>query len=61
MIVRRIYARVPPKVDYALITLGRTLVELVQGIRLWAESNIEEIQDAQRTYDERPAGVESDA
>lgn len=59
MIVRRIYASVPPKVEYALTPQGRTLVHLVEAIRVWAETHIEDILEAQQVYDQRIAEGDS--
>jgi len=55
IVSRRLYASVPPRVEYSLTELGRSLVKLVSGICSWAESNIEEVQKARQTYDrEKP-------
>jgi DNA-binding HxlR family transcriptional regulator len=55
ILTRRIYASVPPKVEYSLTSLGRSLCGLVEGICVWAEANIEQVQEAREVYD-RPAG-----
>jgi len=52
LVIRTIYPTVPPKVEYTLTPLGHTLVDLLDGIRLWAETNIECVLEAQTTYDE---------
>jgi DNA-binding HxlR family transcriptional regulator len=52
IVTRRIYASVPPRVEYSLTDLGRSLCGLVEGICSWAEANIEEVQRARRQYDE---------
>lgn len=57
IVTRRIYASVPPKVEYTLTTLGRSLCSLVAGICDWAEENIEQVQAARQVY---AAGVEED-
>jgi DNA-binding HxlR family transcriptional regulator len=44
IITRRIYASVPPKVEYSLTSLGRSLCNLVEGICSWAEANIEQVR-----------------
>jgi len=51
VITRKIYARVPPKVEYNLTPLGQTLIGLLDAIRLWAESHIETVLEAQAEYD----------
>jgi DNA-binding HxlR family transcriptional regulator len=49
-VTRRVYASVPPKVEYSLTKLGRSMCGLVEGICSWAETNIEEIQSARKVY-----------
>jgi DNA-binding HxlR family transcriptional regulator len=50
IVTRRIYASVPPKVEYSLTSLGRSLCSLVEGICGWAEANIEQVQAAREMY-----------
>jgi DNA-binding HxlR family transcriptional regulator len=50
IVTRRIYASVPPKVEYSLTSLGRSLCILVEGICGWAEANIEQVQVAREVY-----------
>jgi DNA-binding HxlR family transcriptional regulator len=50
IVTRKIYASVPPKVEYSLTTLGRSLCNLVEGICTWAEANIEQVQAARKAY-----------
>jgi DNA-binding HxlR family transcriptional regulator len=54
ILTRRIYASVPPRVEYSLTELGRSLCGLVSGICSWAESNIELVQAARAVYDQAP-------
>jgi DNA-binding HxlR family transcriptional regulator len=54
IVARRIYASVPPKVEYSLTTLGRSLCDLVEGICGWAEANIEQVQTAREVYAQAP-------
>ena len=54
IITRKIYASVPPKVEYRLTPLGQTLIGLLDSIRVWAESHIETVLEAQTEYDRRP-------
>lgn len=51
---RRIYASVPPRVEYSLTDLGGSLCELVAGICTWAETNIEQVQKARSVFDRVP-------
>jgi DNA-binding HxlR family transcriptional regulator len=51
IVIRKVYPSVPPKVEYSLTKLGRTLVSVLEGIRNWAESNIEHILKAREDYD----------
>jgi DNA-binding HxlR family transcriptional regulator len=54
IVTRRIYASVPPKVEYSLTTLGRSLCNLVEGICGWAEANIGQVQAAREVYARTP-------
>jgi DNA-binding HxlR family transcriptional regulator len=51
LVSRRIYASVPPRVEYTLTDLGRSLCGLVAGICGWAEANIEQVQAARAIFD----------
>ena len=53
LITRTIYPEVPPHVEYALTSLGETLIEPLAALRCWAESNIEAVIAAQSAYDEK--------
>lgn len=54
IVTRRIYASVPPKVEYSLTSLGQSLCNLVEGICNWAEANIEQVQAAREVYARTP-------
>lgn len=53
LVIRKVYASVPPKVEYSLTDLGRTLVGILNAIGEWAESNIERVLAARTEYDAR--------
>ena len=53
IVSRTVYAQVPPRVDYELTPLGRTLIEPIGAIRQWAESYIQQVTLAQAIYDQR--------
>ena len=57
IVTRRIYASVPPKVEYSLTSLGRSLCGLVEGICDWAEANIEHVQTAREEYARTPREI----
>lgn len=43
----------PPRVEYALSPLGRTLTQMLAGIRAWSEQHIGEVLAAQVAFDAR--------
>jgi len=47
LVTRRAYAEAPPKVEYELTELGRTLIDPIRMLAQWAETNGEAILDAQ--------------
>ncbi len=51
LITRTVYAEVPPRVEYALTPLGRTLIEPLAALRNWAETHIDTVLTAQTEYD----------
>ncbi len=40
LIVRKIYAQVPPKVEYSLSPLGRSLEPVLIALKTWGDANI---------------------
>lgn len=55
LVTRKVYATVPPRVDYALTPLGHTLLEPVQALARWAQEHRAEIQGARDRFDRRSA------
>jgi DNA-binding HxlR family transcriptional regulator len=53
LISRTVHAVVPPRVDYALTDLGRSLLGLVRGLEGWAQENIGAVVEARASYDAR--------
>jgi len=53
LLTRTVTAAVPVRVDYELTTLGRSLNVLMTQVKNWAESNMDNVYDARRGYDER--------
>ncbi|MBF0529872.1 MAG: helix-turn-helix transcriptional regulator [Deltaproteobacteria bacterium] len=55
LVTRMVYASVPPKVEYSLTDLGRTLAHILEAIREWSEKNIEDVLKARDDYDVKAA------
>lgn len=55
LVRRKVYATVPPQVEYSLTELGTSVSGLMSEIRTWSESHIEEIEAAQLAYAEAMA------
>ncbi|SBT51434.1 winged helix-turn-helix transcriptional regulator [Micromonospora auratinigra] len=53
IVTRTVRASVPPRVDYALTDLGRSLVDLVAGLEVWATTHLAEVEAARARYDAR--------
>lgn len=51
LVTRTVFPTIPPRVDYELTKLGRSLLEPVSGLGLWARRNRAAIQDARRRFD----------
>ena len=47
LIVRTVYAQVPPKVEYSLSELGRTMVPVLSALKEWGDSNISRFSKSQ--------------
>ena len=51
MVTRTVTPTIPPRVDYALTKLGRTLLTPILGLARWADKNRVAIQAARAKYD----------
>ena len=51
LVTRTVFPTVPPRVDYELTRLGRSLLEPVSALGLWARKNRPAIQDARLRFD----------
>jgi DNA-binding HxlR family transcriptional regulator len=51
IITRASFAEIPPRVEYALTPLGRSLEQPIRAISDWAEENMPRISRARETYD----------
>jgi DNA-binding HxlR family transcriptional regulator len=53
IVTRTVHAAVPPRVDYELTSLGRTLLVTIGQLTAWAADHINEIEAALADYDAR--------
>ncbi|MDX7951025.1 helix-turn-helix domain-containing protein [Lichenihabitans sp. Uapishka_5] len=53
LVERTSFDTVPPRVDYALTALGRSLAEPVRRLGAWAQANHTHIRAARTDFDER--------
>lgn len=53
LVARRVYPVVPPKVEYELTELGRSLEEIVTALGGWAQDRLPEVLAARQAYDTR--------
>jgi DNA-binding HxlR family transcriptional regulator len=52
LVTREVFAEVPPRVEYALTDLGRSLIEPIAVLGNWAEVHVGQITAAQAAYDQ---------
>jgi DNA-binding HxlR family transcriptional regulator len=55
LVMRTVYPEVPPRVEYALTPLGKTLRQLVRGLVAWSGDHLKEVDEARAEYDARHA------
>ena len=60
LVRRTIYPIVPPRVDYALTPLGKTLMPPLSALYRWTERHLKAIQQARRESQKAPRIVEQD-
>ncbi len=53
LVEREVYPVIPPKVEYSLTPLGRTLIEPRRAICKWAEVHLVELEQARSRYRSR--------
>lgn len=51
IVSRTSYPEIPPRVEYAVTPLGRTLIEPVLGLARWADAHHDEIQRSREAFD----------
>jgi len=53
LIVRQVYPVIPPRVEYSLTPLGRSLLDIVEALVAWSADHITDVGQARRSYDAR--------
>jgi DNA-binding HxlR family transcriptional regulator len=56
LVTRTVYPEVPPRVEYELTRLGRTLRQLVRGLVQWSSAHLVEVDAARAAYDAKNRG-----
>jgi DNA-binding HxlR family transcriptional regulator len=51
IVTRTIHPVIPPRVEYALTPMGRTLLDTIGQLVTWADSHLPEIEAARASYD----------
>lgn len=49
---RKVYAVVPPKVEYRLTEVGESLLPLIQQLTEWAQTNMKKVISHRKDYEE---------
>ena len=61
LVSRTIHPVIPPRVDYELTPMGRTLLQTIEQLIDWADSHVADIYAAQAAYDARHTQDAADA
>jgi DNA-binding HxlR family transcriptional regulator len=61
IVTRTVYPVIPPRVDYELTPMGRTLLETIGQLLAWADSHLPAIDAARAAYDARNCAGETSA
>ena len=48
---RKVYAVVPPKVEYRLTDVGKSLLPLIQQLTEWAQTNMKTVMTHRKVYE----------
>ncbi len=51
-ITRKVYAVVPPKVEYRLTDLGKSLLPLIMQLTEWAQTNMKRIMSHRKQFED---------
>lgn len=51
LIDRKVYAVVPPKVEYRLTDIGQSLLPLIRQLTEWAQTNMKKVTNHRKEYE----------
>jgi DNA-binding HxlR family transcriptional regulator len=57
LVSREVFAEVPPRVEYTVTRLGRTILPAVKALANWALEHSDEIRTNRDRFDDRLAGL----
>ena len=57
LITRTIFPTIPPRVDYELTKMGRSLQAAVEPLGVWAQSHVADIHKARDRFDKRKVSM----
>lgn len=57
-ISRKVYAVVPPKVEYRLTEVGESLLPLIRQLTEWAQTNMKRVMEHRMNYEETVTGID---
>ena len=53
LVSRKLYPEVPPRVEYQLTPLGKSLLDIMMNLGEWASMNLPEVSRARKNFDRR--------
>jgi DNA-binding HxlR family transcriptional regulator len=53
LVTRTLYPTIPPRVEYALTDIGRTLIDPLQALYAWSQANVAGMAEARIRYQEK--------
>lgn len=51
LVSRKVYAQVPPKVEYSLTETGKSLIPLIMQLTEWAQANMTKVMRHRKEYE----------
>ena len=51
LVERHYFPEVPPRVEYEITEMGKSMLHALEGINSWVRENLPRVQESRRTYD----------